>query len=85
MLQTVMLKKLKLNSSMKTYMDFSGGLDDKVSVCLECRRPGSDPWVRKILWRRKWQLTPVLLPGKIPWTVEYGRLQSMGSQRVRHD
>ena len=26
--------------------------------------PGFDPWVRKILWRRKWQPTPVLLPGK---------------------
>ena len=25
---------------------------------------GFDPWVRKILWRRKWQPTPVLLPGK---------------------
>ena len=23
-----------------------------------------DPWVRKILWRRKWQLTPEFLPGK---------------------
>ena len=23
-----------------------------------------DPWVRKICWRRKWQPTPVLLPGK---------------------
>ena len=23
-----------------------------------------DPWVRKILWRRKWQPTPVFLPGK---------------------
>ena len=23
--------------------------------------------------------------GKIPWTEEPGRLQSMGSQRVRHD
>jgi len=21
-----------------------------------------DPWVRKILWSRKWQLTPVFLP-----------------------
>ena len=28
---------------------------------------------------------PVLLPGKIPWTEEPGVLQSMGSQRVRHD
>ena len=26
--------------------------------------PGSDPWVGKILWRRKWQPTPVFLPGE---------------------
>jgi len=25
---------------------------------------GFDPWVEKIPWRRKWQLTPVFLPGK---------------------
>ena len=24
----------------------------------ECRRPRFDPWVRKIPWRRKWQLPP---------------------------
>ena len=35
-----------------------------LSVCLQCGRPGFDPWVRKIPWRRKWQSTPVLLPGK---------------------
>ena len=27
-------------------------------------RPGFDLWVGKIPWRRKWQPTPVLLPGK---------------------
>ena len=32
-------------------------------ICLQCRRPWFDPWVRKILWRRKWQPSPVL-PGK---------------------
>ena len=26
-----------------------------------------------------------VLAGRIPWTEEPGRLQSMGSQRVRHD
>ena len=26
--------------------------------------PGFDPWVRKIPWRRKSQLSPVFLPGK---------------------
>ena len=34
------------------------------STCLQCGRPRFDPSVRKILWRRKWQATPVLLPGK---------------------
>ena len=28
------------------------------------KRPRFDPWVRKILCRRKWQPTPVFLPGK---------------------
>ena len=28
--------------------------------------PGSGLWVRKIPWIRKWQPTPVLLPGKSP-------------------
>ena len=32
------------------------------SVCLQCGRPGFDPWVGKIPWRRKWQPTPVFLP-----------------------
>ena len=32
------------------------------------------------LWRRQWQPTPVLLPGKIPRTEE-----SVGSLRVRHN
>ena len=31
---------------------------------LSCWRPRFDPWVGKIPWRRKWQPTPVLLPGK---------------------
>ena len=39
------------------------GSDGKVS-CLQCGRPRSSPWVGKISWRRKWQPTPVFLPGK---------------------
>ena len=35
-------------------------------------------------WRRQWHPTPVRLPGKIPWTEEPGRLQTMGSRRVGH-
>ena len=33
-------------------------------VCLQCGRPRFDPWVRKIPWRRKGQLTIVFLPRK---------------------
>ena len=59
---------------------FSG----KESAC-QCRSCGFDPWVRKIPWRRKWQPTPVFLPGESPWTEEPGGLQSMGSQRAGHN
>ena len=33
-------------------------------IHLQRRRPGFDPWVRKIPWRRAWQPTPVFLPGE---------------------
>ena len=33
-------------------------------TCLQCGRPGFNPWVRKILWWRAWQPTPILLPGE---------------------
>ena len=33
-------------------------------ICLQSRRPGSDPWVGMIPWRREWQPTPVFLPGE---------------------
>ena len=43
------------------------------------------PWVGKIPWRRAWPPTPIFLPGESPWAEEPDGLQSMGSQRVRHD
>ena len=43
-----------------------------------------DPWVRKLPWRRKWQPTPVFLPGK-----SHGQRRPAGystqGHRVRHD
>jgi len=47
-------------------------------IHLQCRRPGFDPWVGKIPWRRERLPTPVFWPGEF-----HG--QSMGSQRVGHD
>ena len=41
-------------------------LSGKESTC-QCRRHkrrGFDPWIGKIPWRRKWQLTPLFQPGK---------------------
>ena len=43
-------------------MGLLGGSAVKIHV--ECRRGRFNPWVRKIPWRRKWQLTPVFLPRK---------------------
>ena len=45
------------------YYKVSRWLTGKEPAC-QCRRPGFHPWVRKIPWRRKWQPTPVFLPGK---------------------
>ena len=56
----------------------------KESAC-QCRRPGFDPWVGKIPWRRKWQPTPVFLPGESHGQRSLAGLQSMGWQRVGHD
>ena len=65
-------------------LGFPGGSDNKESH-LQCKRPGFDPWVGKTPWRRAWQLTPVFFSAESPWTEEPGRLQSIASQRVRHD
>ena len=35
-----------------------------VKNLLQCRKPGFDPWVRKIPWRRKRQPNPVFLLGE---------------------
>ena len=33
-------------------------------ICLQCRRPGFDPWIGKIPQRREWLPTPLFLPGE---------------------
>ena len=48
---------------------FPGGSVGKENACnigdrLQYRRPRFDPWVGKIPWRKKWQTTPVFLPGE---------------------
>ena len=48
-----------------------------------------ETWVRSLGWEdlveKEMATHSSILAWKIPWTEEPGRLQSMGSQRVRHD
>ena len=48
-----------------------------------------ETWVQSLDWEdpleKKMATHSSILAWKIPWVVEPGRLQSMGSQRVEHD
>ena len=46
------------------YMMAQGFLGGTVVKNLPANVGDARDWVRKILWRRKWQPTPVFLPGK---------------------
>ena len=54
-------------------------------ICLPCRRPGFNPWVGNILWRREWQPTAVLLPGEFHGQRNLVGYSTWGHRRVRHD
>ena len=68
--------------------DFPGGLEGKAPA-RNVERPRFDSWVGKIPWRRKWQPTPVSLPGKSherrglvgysPWSLKETRLRDFAS------
>ena len=47
-------------------LGFPGGAGGKEPDCQgrKQKSPSFDPWVRKILWRREWQPTPVFLSGE---------------------
>ena len=59
-------------------------LSGQESAC-QCRRWGFYPWVRKISWRRKWQPTPVSLPGKSHGQRSLAGHSPWSCKRVRHD
>ena len=58
-------------------------LSDKESAC--CAGDEFDCWVRKILWRRKWQLTPVFLPRESHGQRSLTGYCLWGPQRVEHN
>ena len=59
-------------------------LSGKVPTC-QCRRSGFDSWVRKILWRRKWQPTSVFLLGESQEQKSLTGYIVHGVSRVEHD
>ena len=67
---------------------FPGGANGQESA-RQCRRCGFEPLVGKILWRRKWQTTPVFLPGKShgQWSLvgysPQGRKEQDTTQRLK--
>ena len=61
---------------------FPGG---SAGICLRCRRSGFNPWVRKIPWRRRWQLTLVFLPKKSLGHRNLVCYSPMGCKRAGHD
>ena len=66
---------------------FPIGTSGKEPAC-QCRRHkrcGFDAWFRKIPLEKDMATDSSILAWKISWTEEPGGLQSIGSQRVRHD
>ena len=63
-------------------IDFPGGSDNKVLPMMQETRVQS---LGREDLEKEMATNSSILAWKIPWMVEPGRLQSMGSQRVRHD
>ena len=68
----------------KQHVGFPGGAVVKnLPANAGNRRCRFDPWVEKIPWKRKWQPTPVFVPGKFHEKESLaGKPQSMKSQRM---
>jgi len=79
---------IKLQENIQIY-GLPKWLSGKESAC-QCKRLGFDPWVSKIPWGRKWQLTLVFLPGKshgqrsLPGYRPWGHKESDMSERLNH-
>jgi len=53
--------------------------------CRRYKRIRFDPWVGKIPWRRKWQPTPLFLPGKFNGHWSLTGYRSWSHRRVEHN
>ena len=81
---------IRLKKSPFTHTDthtiiLPGGTGELTCQCRRYRRCGFDSWVRKIPCRRKWQPTPVLLPGKSHGQRRLVAYSPWDYKRVGHD
>ena len=75
--------------SQKSTCNIALWLTSRESAC-QCRRRGFNPWVRKIPWRRKWQLqcsclgnpTDRSLAGYSPWSCRVGHNLATKQQQI---
>ena len=68
----------------KRFLELPWWLSGKGSTC-QCRRCGFDSWIGKIPWRRKWQPSPVFLPGKFCGEWSLMSYSPWSHKRVGHD
>ena len=79
---------LMIKSIVEFYSPFFGGGVSLVTQSVKNLPAMRETWVQSLGWEDPLEKEMVThsssLDWKIPWTEEHGRLQSMGSQRVRH-
>ena len=89
----IISRKLKRKPSLSevkgyahSYPGLTQWLSSKESAC-KCRSHRFDPWVEKIPWRKKWQPTPVFLPGQFHGQrnlADYSRWGCKESEMTEH-
>ena len=77
-------------SFISMFRGFPGGSGiSLVAQMLKCLSTMQETWVQSLgqedPLEKEMAIYPSTIAWKIPWTEEPGRLQSVGSQRVRHD
>ena len=61
-------------------MGFPGGSDSK-RICMQCKRPGFDPWVGEIPLEKGMAIHCSSLAWRIPWTEEPGGYSLCGHKQ----
>ena len=69
----------------RVVLDYYKGFRGGAWQCRRCKRHRFNPWLRKTLWRRKWQPIPVFLLGESHGQRILAGFSPLGLQRLRCD